>query len=347
MERLAAFLSSEMCALCLILFLSLLGETRASYSPQAVITNVTRHAPGYSPSVWLHWYFPEYGYGDYANTTRVYTCRYTETLSNFIYEYELVFTLEPEFAKIHYTAEIRNVQAGNVCFQVCALWEDSLEKCSEPYKLDNKPNNPSLQKSSPVFWDQNKNFITYPYILKLELDGSSVDLEWYFPRHQVPLYPRTFVYSCEFSPEDLSFSNRSLVSEIKTQSKDIHTARIPNIPVRWGCIAVCVMSHYFLCGEPAKFDNYLFLPATHSDPQSQATIAPADGTNSDSYDLVFDDYVDYDSYFEQSQPGMIYPKKDRMETANNVSNAVSSSPPFSCSFLSAFIIVVVSVLLIQ
>ena len=343
-----------MSVLGFVCFISLLGSSAANFSPHPAITKITKQTPEYSSSVAVHWYFPEYGYGDYANTTRVYTCKHTDPPQDFVYEYELVLTLKPEFAKIYYSAEIGNMPEGNVCFQICAFGDDTLERCSEPFKFENKINNQTPPKSFPVFWDQNKNFKTYPYILKLELKDSSIDIEWYFPQHLTKKFPKTFVYSCEFSPEDLSFSNRELVSEIDTQEKSIHTARILKTSVRWACAVVCVVSHYFLCAEPAKFDNYLFLSGVDSDLQSQSTIAPISAVpadvspgrgNIDSYDLVFDDYEDYDSYFEQSPPGMINLKTNRIETGNSTLSEVSCSPLLSSRLfllrLSLFLIYVI------
>ena len=336
-----------------VCFVSFLDYSAASFSRHPAITKITKQTPEYSHSVAVHWYFPEYAYGEYANTTRVYSCRYTDAPQNFIYDYELVLTLKPEFAKIYYSAEIADMPEGNVCFQICAFSDDTLERCSEPFKFENKINEQSPPKSFPIFWDENKYFRTYPYILKLQPIDSLIEIEWYFPQHQASIFPKTFVYSCQFSPEDLSFSNRELVTEIDTREQNIHRARIPNISVRWVCAVVCVVSHYFVCGEPAKLDNHLFLSGRNSILQSHSTTDPSstlpytpsgdeDWGNSDSYDLVFDDYEDFDSYFEQSQPGMTNPRKDSIMTGNYTSNsACLLSTSLFVVILTTFVICVI------
>ena len=339
--------------LTFLLVFVLLVRLSLQFSPHSAVTKVTKLNAGYSPRVKVQWYFPEFGFGDYSDTMRVYSCRHSGEPNKFIYEYRLALTMKPEFSRIYFAAYVDDVPEGHACMQVCAAFDNLIEKCSDPFLFENSYSNKTLPKSYPVFWNQNKQFKSYPYILRVSPAGAETSVEWYFPRYQAYTYTNTLLYSCRFNPSDLSISHLQLVKRYGTEHKSVHRAQLPPQTHRWLCVRVCVLSHYQVCGDVARYDNQ----AIHS--TSAPTAAPTLSTDKVAtsqkqkqegegeagggginYDLIFDDYEDLDSLFEESRAGMTSFKEDVFIGGDNTTNsgAYKFSPSLFFTFL--FLLVV-------
>ena len=319
-----------------IMYLFCLSNADFSTHPQ--ISSITKQNQNYSSSVRVHWYFPEYGYGDYADTTVLYSCRYTDNPYSFIFGYKQVLISKPKYGKINYSAKIDNMPKGNLCFQVCALFDDSHEKCSKAFKFENKLSVDSQPESYPVFWNQDKSSKLYPRVLEVRVSERDLNITWYFPRYQFDVYKNTRVYTGTFNPEDLAISNTKMVKEFVTKEQNIHNVIIPKLRNRWTHVMICVSSHYSLCGPAAKFDsNILYYPPDKftKRPVEQVVSKPPNHLPMEEvisdrivdkdkdYEVLFDDYENYDSLFKERETSMISPVSDK--SFNSTTNEKSSS----------------------
>ena len=321
-----------------VCIMSLLCLCKAELSTHPQISWITKQNQNYSSTVGVRWYFPDYGYGDYADTTVLYSCRYTDNPYSFIFGYKRVLISKPKYGQVYYSAKIDNMPEGNLCFQVCALFDDSHEKCSKAFKFENKLSVDSQPESHPVFWNQDKSSKLYPRVLEVGVGERDLNITWFFPKYQFDVYKNTRIYTGTFNPEHLAISNTKMVKEFVTKEQNIHSAIIPKLRNRWIHVMVCVSSHYSLCGPAAKFDSTIVyntpkqavnLPVeqvisklpNHSSMKEESSDKIENEENS--YEVLFDDYENYDSLFEERETSMISPVSDK--SFNSTTNENSSS----------------------